>query len=92
MALQSRGSCTGEATSQSNRDDRTHANYNLAMEKKVQIFKTFAEADAADAKFDSELTPEQRIEITIELRNRAHPDAAGKGLARVCRVTKLERS
>jgi hypothetical protein len=28
----------------------------------------------------------------IELRNRQHPDAAGQGLARVCRIVKRERS
>jgi hypothetical protein len=38
------------------------------------------------------LTPEERIRIVIELRDRRHPDAVKQGLARVCRVTELERS
>jgi hypothetical protein len=62
------------------------------MEKVVRIFKSFEEADEADALFDATLTPEERLRILIELRDRRHPDAAEQGLARVCRVTKLERS
>jgi flagellar motility protein MotE (MotC chaperone) len=63
-----------------------------SVEKVVQIFKSFQEADEADALRDAGLSPEERLRILIELRDRAHPDAAEQGLARVCRVTKLERS
>ncbi len=62
------------------------------MEKVVAIFHSFAEAGEADARFDAALTPEQRIQIVIDLRDLRHPDAAQQGLARVCRVTKLEQS
>jgi hypothetical protein len=62
------------------------------MEKVVRIFNSHAEADAADALWDAQLTPEERIRIAIELRDRRHPDAAQQGLARVCRVVELERS
>ena len=62
------------------------------MDKVVRVFNSFAEADAADAQADAELTPEQRIQITIELRDRLHPDAAQQGLARVCRITELDKS
>jgi hypothetical protein len=58
----------------------------------VRIFASFEEADEADALFDASLTAEERLRILIELRDRRHPDAAQQGLARVCRVTKLERS
>jgi hypothetical protein len=62
------------------------------MEKKVQIYRSFAEAEEADAKADMELTPDQRVQIVIELWNRRHPDAAEQRFARVCRITRLERS
>ncbi len=62
------------------------------MEKTVQVFSSFEEADAANAREDARLTPEQRIAIVIELRNRLHPDAQQQGLARVCRIVELERS
>jgi hypothetical protein len=62
------------------------------VDKVVQAFPTPAEADEADAPFYVSLTPEERINIVIELRDRRHPDAAQQGLARVCRVTELERS
>ena len=62
------------------------------MEKVVRIFNSFAEADEADALFDSQLSPEERIQIAIDLRDVRYPDAAQQGLARVCRITKLEQS
>jgi hypothetical protein len=66
--------------------------YNNSMEKVVRIFHSHAEADEADALWDAQLTPEERIRITLELRNLRHPDAAQQGLARVYRVVELERS
>jgi hypothetical protein len=62
------------------------------MEKVVRIFNSHAEADAADALFDAQLSPDERIRIVVELRDRRHPDAAQQGLARVYRVVELERS
>ncbi|MGO4884430.1 MAG: hypothetical protein ACLP59_26950 [Bryobacteraceae bacterium] len=62
------------------------------MEKVVRIFDSHAEADEADALWEAQLTPEERIRITIELRDRRHPDAAQQGLERVCRVIERERS
>jgi hypothetical protein len=50
------------------------------MEKVVRIFESHAEADEAAALFDMRLSPEERIRVTIELRDRRHPDA---GLDRV---------
>jgi hypothetical protein len=61
------------------------------MERRVRIFDTFEEADEADAQRDASLSPQERIAIVIELRDRRHPDASQQGLARVCRVTELER-
>ena len=65
---------------------------NTSMEKTAQVFGSFEEADRADARLDASLTPQERLQIAIELRDRRHPDAAEQGLARVCRVVELERS
>ena len=62
------------------------------MEKVVRIFDTFEEADAADALSRAEMTPQQRVDIFFELRERAHPDAFKQGFARVYRVLELEQS
>ena len=61
------------------------------MEKVVRKFSSFEEADASDAITRKNLTPQERIEIFFAIRERAHPDAAEQGLARVCRVLKLEQ-
>ena len=66
--------------------------YNKSVEKKVQIFASFKDADEADARYDAGLSPDERLKILIELRDRRHPDAAEQRLARVCRIVKLERS
>lgn len=60
------------------------------MEKKIQFFKTFAEAEAADKKYYQSLTPAQRIEILLILRKRyksAEDESRGR-LKRVCRIIK----
>lgn len=62
------------------------------VEKRVQIFASFEEADEADARWDAGLSSEDRLQILIELRDRRHPDAAERGLARVYRLTELESS
>jgi len=46
------------------------------VEKVVRKFASFEEADEADALFDASLSPEERLRILIELRDRRHPDAA----------------
>lgn len=62
------------------------------MQKTVQVFNSFKEADAADALARAKMTPQERVDIFCELRERAHPDAFKQGLARVYRVLELERS
>jgi hypothetical protein len=59
------------------------------MESVVRIFKTFAEADAADQQARCEMTPQERVEIFLVLQQRGAPDAAEPRLAPVCRVLKL---
>ncbi len=63
-----------------------------AMEKVIRVFDSFEAADEADAAEDFNMTPEQRMAILFELRERYYPDAAQQGLARVCRVIDLEQS
>jgi flagellar motility protein MotE (MotC chaperone) len=62
------------------------------VEKIVRIYKSFEEADAADVLARSRMTPQERVAIFFAIRERTCPDAAGQGLARVCRVLKLEQS
>ena len=62
------------------------------MEKVVRVFDTFEEADTADAISRIQMSPQQRVGIFFELRERAHPDAFKQGLPRVYRVLELERS
>jgi hypothetical protein len=62
------------------------------MEKVIRVFDSFHEADAADADEDRDMTPERRVAMVLELRERLYPDAAQQGFARVCRVIELERN
>jgi hypothetical protein len=63
-----------------------------AMEKVIRVFDSFEAADAADAAEEFDMTPERRIAIVLELRERYYPDATQQGLARVCRIINLEQS
>jgi hypothetical protein len=51
-------------------------NYNVAVEKTVRVFRSFDDADTADALDDASLSAEQRLRILFELRDLRHPDAA----------------
>jgi len=62
------------------------------VEKTVRIFSSFKEADEAEAREHKAMSPDERIRLLIELRDRRHPDAAKQGLARVCRIIKREQS
>jgi hypothetical protein len=64
----------------------------IAMKKRVRIFNSFEEADAADALARACMTPQQRVDIFCELRERFNPDAFEQGLAPVYRVLELEQS
>ena len=63
------------------------------MDKVIRVFHSLEEADAADAREDAAMSPQDRLKILIDLRDLRHPDAAAEQeLARVARVVKLERS
>ena len=52
-----------------------------------QVFRSFAEAEAADRAYDASLTPNERIAIQQEMINREYGEAASR-FERVCRVVK----
>ena len=60
------------------------------MEKTVQIFQSFAEAEK---EYYRSLSPEKRIEILLELRAQwrtSKPNESTEGFERVYRIIKLE--
>jgi hypothetical protein len=64
----------------------------MSVETKVRVFASFEDADEADARDDAAMSPQERLNILIELRDRRDADAAEQRLARVSRVVELERS
>lgn len=48
----------------------------MSAEKRVRAFNSFEDADKADARGDAAMSPEERLNVVIELRDRRHPDAA----------------
>ena len=57
-------------------------------DKQIRLFRTFEEAEAADRDFYRSLTPEQRLNILLELIAR---NGSSKGLERVYRIVEFER-
>lgn len=53
-----------------------------------RVFSSFAEAEAADREYYRSLTPAQRIDIVLLLREQCSPysDELTKGFERVCRI------
>jgi hypothetical protein len=62
-----------------------------SLEKTARAFASFADAEEAEARYDAATSPEERLKILIELRDRRHPDAAEQRMARVFQVMGLER-
>jgi hypothetical protein len=63
------------------------------MEKIVQTFKSFEEADAADAAYYRALTPARRLDILLDLVDQGRPqDETKRRLERVYRIVELARS
>jgi hypothetical protein len=64
------------------------------MERVVRVFTTFEDAERADEAYYASLTPQQRIEILLELVAR-HRESLGESpsrFERVHRVTELSKS
>lgn len=70
--------------------DTTNTQNSCGMERKIQIYKFFAEAQEADKKYQQSLTPEQRIQILLTLRKlyRPYGDELTDKFVRVCRIVK----
>jgi hypothetical protein len=63
------------------------------MEPVIAKFRTHQEADEATRAYYRRLSPAERLEILFQLRALAHKedDASSEGLARVYRITQLQR-
>lgn len=63
----------------------------MGMDRVVQIFRSFEEADEADDQFYADLTPEERLDMLLELveRHRRTLGEAASRLERVHRITEL---
>ncbi len=60
------------------------------MERVVRVFQSHEEAEAADRAYYRSLTPQQRLEILLELIARARPqDESAERLERVYRIVEL---
>ncbi len=61
------------------------------IKKVVQVFDSFAAHDLATRRYYAGLTPEQRLDILLELvfGEQAETDEAAQGLQRVYRIVKL---
>jgi hypothetical protein len=63
------------------------------MQKTLQLFHSFDDAERADDEYYASLTPQQRLDILLDLIA-AHREFAGETatrLERVCRLTQLSR-
>jgi hypothetical protein len=65
--------------------------YTGGVERTLQIFDTFEDADLADRAFYASLSPQERLDLLLELiaSHDGHEDQDQQGLARVHRVTDL---
>jgi len=63
------------------------------MERTIRKFRSFAEAERADREYYRSLTPQQRLDILLELvaTYTEGLDEAERGFKRVCRVVKRQR-
>jgi hypothetical protein len=64
------------------------------MDRRVQVFRSFDEAERAELDFYASLTPQQRVDLLLELVAawRESLGGAADGFARVQRVAELSRS
>ena len=71
-------------------DSLIHATVD-AVERVIQLYRSFEAADQADDQFYANLTPEERLDLLLELVER-HRGALGETASRferVCRITEL---
>lgn len=63
----------------------------MIMEKGGRIFRSFEEAEAATIAEHMRMSPNDRIELLLELQKMRFPDATEQRLAPVCRITQFEQ-
>lgn len=65
----------------------------MKMRDTLRIFSSFQEAEEADHEFYASVSPQERLDILLELiaRHRESTGEAAEGLERVYRVTELAR-
>ncbi len=66
----------------------------MAMDSSIRRFETLSEADSAEAEYYAALTPEERLNILLELiaMTRSDQDEDSQRFERVYRVVELSRS
>jgi hypothetical protein len=62
------------------------------MDIVARKFNSFAESERADREYYRSLTPEQRLDILLDLIARAYPEAASQPIERVYRIIKLHET
>jgi hypothetical protein len=62
------------------------------MEKVGRKFESFAEAEKAERDYYRSLTPQQRLDLMLDIIRQGAPDEAFQRLERVCRIVKLHES
>jgi hypothetical protein len=64
------------------------------MERVIQVFDSFQAAEEADDRYYASLTPQERLDLALEIgkRHREAMGEAGQRFERVCRVVKLSES
>lgn len=79
---------------QSNGSLPNHERKVASVERVVQIFRSFEDAEQADDQFYADLTPEERLDILLELveRHRRALGEAASRFERVHRVVELQDS
>ena len=62
------------------------------MEKTLRVFRSHQESEKADKEYYRSLTPQQRLDILLEIIAQGQGDETAKGFERVYRVVKLHES
>jgi hypothetical protein len=64
----------------------------MCMDIVAQKFNSFVESERADREYYRSLTPQQRLDILLDLMAKAYPEAVSQPLERVYRIVKLHKN
>jgi hypothetical protein len=62
------------------------------MEKVGKKFRSFAEAEQAEREYYRSLTPQQRLDLMLDIIRQSVPEKAFEKMEKVCRIVKLHES